>query len=153
MTLSARLAAVVTAIAADIKVLFAAQAADRVASLAYRAADGHLLLTLGSGNTIDAGAVPVPFDDYSGSEYLADQPGTGEVLTFTFSEPVQQVWVEMTSATDTDTARVRIDGADPTAAIGTLIHPGQAQPITGTTTVLKVLAPPDTTLTVWGLRR
>ena len=33
-------------------------------------------------------------DDFGGGEVLADQAGAGAVLTFSFSAPVQLVWVE-----------------------------------------------------------
>lgn len=99
------------------------------------------------------GAINVAFDDYSQTEYLEDQPSAGSVLTFTFSGEVQQVWVELQSASDTATARVRIDGIDPTSTIGTRIQANTPQPITGNTTEVRVLAPSGTTIGVYGYRR
>lgn len=153
MTLSAHLAAVLAVIAGDIKALFVATNAATITSLAFRPEDMHLILTRADGSALDAGVALVPFDDYSGSEYLPDQISTGAILTFTFSAPVQQVWIEMTSSNDADTARVRIDGGDPTGSVGEVIHAGQAQPMTGTTSAVKVLAPAGTTLTVYARRR
>lgn len=99
----------------------------------------------------------MPFDDYSEVEYLSDQASIGGVLTFTFlSGPVQKVWVEIhaTGPDDEATGRVRVDGIDPTATVGTLLHVGQAQPISSPpTTTVKVLAPSGRTVSVYGYRR
>lgn len=128
-----------------------------ITAAAFRAGDGHLLLTLSDGSTIDAGAVPVPFDDYTSVEYLADQVSAGSVLTFSFTGgAVQKVWVEMQAADvdDVDTGRVRVDGGTPTATVGTLLHAGQVQPISSPpTSTVKVLAPAGKVVSVYGYRR
>lgn len=128
-----------------------------VTSANFRVSDGHLLLVLSDTSIIDAGAVPVPFDDYTSVEYLADQVSSGSVLTFSFANgPVQKVWVEIqaSSADDADTGRVRVDGGTPTFTVGTLLHAGQVQPISSPpTSTVKVLAPAGKTVSVYGYRR
>lgn len=120
--------------------------------------DNTLTFTFSDGSTIDStGAINVPFDDYSEVEYLADQTSAGTVLTFSFvNGPVQKVWVEMQAADadDTSTGRVRVDGTDPTATVGTLLHAGQVQPISSPpTSTVKVLAPSGKVVSVYGYRR
>lgn len=112
-----------------------------------------LRLTFTDGSTLEA---PVPFDDYTAVEYLDDQISAGAVLTFTFTQPVQKVWVEMLAANadDVSTARVRVDGVAPDADTGTPLHAGQTQPISApSTTTVKVLAPSGKTITCYGYRR
>lgn len=120
----------------------------------FEAINGVLRLTFTDDSTMEA---TVPFDDYTDVEYLADQVSAGSVLTFTFAEgPVQKIWVEMLAETpdDASTARLRVDGVDPTATVGTLIHAGQVQPISSPpTTTVKVLAPAGKTITCYGYRR
>lgn len=123
-----------------------------VISSHFRTIDGHLIFTLSNGTEIDAGEIVVPPNDFTVSEYLAEQTSAGAVLTFTFSAPMQQVWVEMNGA-DTDEGRARIDGLDPTPTIGTILRDEGAVPITATTSTVKVLAPTGARVNVWGYRR
>ena len=96
-------------------------------------------------------------DDFNGPpEFLADQTSDGSVLAFIFTGGnVQKVWVELQadSVDDTSTGRVRTDGVDPTSTTGILIHAGQTQPITDTTSEVRVLADSGKTVTVYGYRR
>lgn len=95
----------------------------------------------------------MPYDDYSGSEYLAEQTSSGTVLTFSFSSAVHQVWVEQSSSDDTAVARVRADGTDPTASVGVPARDKVPIPMTVTTSEVKVLAPSGAKVNVWGFRR
>lgn len=95
----------------------------------------------------------MPYDDYSGSEYLTEQTSAGTVLTFTFSAAVHQVWVEMASGDSTAVARVRADGVDPTSSVGIPARDKVPVPMTVTTSEVRVLAPTDAVVNVWGYRR
>ncbi len=93
---------------------------------------------------------------YSEPEYLDDQTTDSDGLaTFTFSEAVDKVWVELheVQVDDEATARVRVDGGDPDADTGTLIHAGVPHPITASATTVKVFAEVGKTISCWGYRR
>lgn len=93
------------------------------------------------------------FDDYTSSEFLDDQSGADAVLTFTFSSPVNQVWVDLNSTDIDATGRVRTDGVDPTALIGAPIRDKVPVPLTVTTSSVKVYAPAGSVVRCWGFRR
>lgn len=95
----------------------------------------------------------MPYDDYSGSEYLAEQTSAGAVMTFTFTADVHQVWVEQSSSDSTAVARVRADGSDPTSTVGIPARDKVPVPMTVTTDTVKVLAPEGAVVNVWGYRR
>lgn len=92
-------------------------------------------------------------DDYTAAEYLAEQSGSGGVLTFTFSAQVQQVWVDMAAMVATDVGRVRVDGGNPTVSLGSPLRDQTPLPITANTATVKVLAPAGSTVNCWGYRR
>lgn len=85
---------------------------------------------------------------YKGGEYLADQSGAGGVLTFTFSEEHQLVWVQI----DGGDGRADPFGGTPSASAGIPCVDGTPQPMTVSTDVVKVFAPGSTTVHVWGYR-
>jgi hypothetical protein len=98
--------------------------------------------------------VPVA-DDYPAGEILADQTGPG-VLTFTFSAPVQTVWVYAVHTTDpASTAEVRVDpfGGTPSASLGIPVSLGGGFPIPAVTDEVAVFAPSGVRCTVYGNRR
>lgn len=101
---------------------------------------------------IDEALATMAANDFVESEYLPEQTSSGAVLTFTFSAPVQQVWVEMNGA-DTDEGRVRVDGGNPEATLGTILRDENAVPIVVQTSTVKVLAPTGARVNVWGYRR
>jgi len=92
---------------------------------------------------------------YREPAYLDDQTSGGTVLTFTFSEAVDKVWVELheTMVDDEATARVTVDGTTPDSNTGTLIHAGVPHPMTASVTTVKVLAADTKVVSVWGYRR
>lgn len=91
---------------------------------------------------------------YNDVEYLDDQTSSGSVLTFTFSENVEKIWVEFNLGDPdaTDTATARADGVDPDGDTGTLLHNGQVQPISYITDEIRVLAPSGAVVSVYGYR-
>lgn len=97
----------------------------------------------------DLAPLPV-LDDFPSSEYLEDQLGDGTVKTFTFTQPVQQVWVYMKGNLITDEARVTTNAQTPTASLGIVISDQTPTPITVTTTTVKILAPLGARITVYG---
>lgn len=95
-------------------------------------------------------------DDYQTGEILPDQSGIGGVLTFTFSAPVQNLWVYAVNPLDlTDSGEVRVDpyGGIPSASLGIPVAFGGGFPISATTSSVKVFAPINTRVTVYGNRR
>lgn len=92
-------------------------------------------------------------DDFTTGEILADQAGAGGVLTFTFSSPVQMVWVRDTGATTTNVSRVDPFGGTPNASTGIPVPNGEPTPITVTTSQVKVYAASGSTISVYGYRR
>lgn len=102
-----------------------------------------------------ASAVPTS-DDYQTGEILADQIGAGAVLTFTFSAPVQNIWVYAINPADlTESGEVRVDpfGGTPSGSFGIPVPFGGGFPIAVTGTVIKVFAPADIRVTLYGNRR
>lgn len=88
-------------------------------------------------------------DKYLGGQVLADQAGAGAVLTFTFTTAVDLVWV---LSTGTGTSRADPFGGTPAASLGIPCPADTQQPITVTTSSVKVFAPSGTTVSVWGYR-
>lgn len=88
-------------------------------------------------------------DDYTGGQTLPDQAGSGAVLTFTFTTPVQMVVVEARGGT------VRADpfGGTPSGSLGVVCFDGTPTYVPVTTGAVKVFAPGGTTVSVYGLRR
>lgn len=93
-------------------------------------------------------------DDLFFAEYLEDQQSTGDTLTFTFSQPVNQIWVEFSGLDVADTARFTVGAENtPTASRGTPLSNLTPYPVTLVTDTVKVLAPNGSTVTVYGYRR
>lgn len=106
--------------------------------------------------TIDPPALQQVADDYQTGEILPDQIGVGGVLTFTFSAPVQNIWVyAVNPLAPDDLGEVRVDpfGGTPTASLGIPVALGGITPIPTTATVVRVLAPNGVRVTVYGNRR
>lgn len=91
-------------------------------------------------------------DDYDGGEVLAEQAGAGNVLTFTFSAPVQLVVVEAESP-GMQVARADPFGGEPDATTGIPCRSEVPVYMPITTTEVKVWAPGGTTVNCWGYRR
>jgi hypothetical protein len=87
-------------------------------------------------------------DRFAGGETLADQAGEGAALTFTFASPVDLVWVRC----DGGDGRANPFGGTPTSAAGIFCEDGVPNPITVTTSSVKVYAESGTTVRVWGFR-
>lgn len=87
-------------------------------------------------------------DVYTTGEVLEDQPGANDVLTFTFSAPVDIVWVRC------EGGDVRVDpfGGDPTSTKGIKVEDKVPTPMPVRRTTVKVWAPSGTTVNVWGFR-
>jgi len=92
------------------------------------------------------------YDHYDSGEVLADQSGSGAVLTFTFTTPVDLVFVQAKSAAGTSQARVDPFGGTPSASQGIPAEDGAPQPIPFRTGTVKVFAPTGMTVSVWGYR-
>jgi len=98
----------------------------------------------------DYGMVTRPFDAFSGGETLADQTGTGAVLTFTFSSAVNLVVVEAKGTSQT--ARADPFGGTPTASQGVICDDAVPTFLPVTATIVKVFAPSGMVVGVWGYR-
>lgn len=85
-------------------------------------------------------------DTFNSGETLADQAGAGAVLTFTFTSPMDLVWVRSVGGI----SRADPFGGTPTATQGIYCADGEPQPLTITATVVKVFAPIGATVSVWG---
>lgn len=102
----------------------------------------------------------MPFDDYSAIEYLEDQAGDGSVKTFTFSALVQFIVIEMVSTlSDPDLQEAQEGRATsgtaqaPAAAIGAVLKHEVPVTLLDSTDTVRVLAPANTRVTVYGKRR
>lgn len=108
---------------------------------------------------IDEAIANMPFDDYAQIEYLDEQDGDGTVKTFTFSAPVQFIVVEMISTlTDPDQIELQEGSATsgsalPTPTKGALLKSEIPVTLLDNTDTVKVLAPANTRLRVYGKRR
>jgi hypothetical protein len=81
---------------------------------------------------------------------LEDQIGAGAVLTFTFSRPVDYVWIVGQGAS-TDVARADPFGGTPTATRGIPCFDETPMAVMITTKVVKVFTPSGMTVSVWGM--
>lgn len=101
-----------------------------------------------------AGPDPWPTaDSYSTGEALASQSGAGAVLTFTFSSPMDLIWVMSIDLTDSDQISwMNPFGGTPSNGAGIPCLDRAQQPVTLTTSSVKVWAPTGTTVAVWGYR-
>lgn len=105
--------------------------------------------------TIDPPALQQTADDYQTGEILPDQTGVGGVLIFTFSEPVQNLWVYAIAADPDTQGEVRVDpfGGTPSASLGIPVAFGGITPIPTVATVVRVFAGNGIRVTVYGNRR
>ena len=104
-----------------------------------------------------ASAVSVE-DDFATVEHLADQSGTGAVLTFTAATAGEMVWVDVDpdDPADMDLYRCRatVDGSNPTSSLGWVCRPGPNPiPIPMSGTAVKVWAPAGVTVAVQVMQR
>lgn len=90
-------------------------------------------------------------DDYNAGQCLADQSGSGGVLTFNFSTPVNLV-VVLSNGTDL-IARADPFGGTPAATQGFVCGDDIPVYLPVTTSSVKVFAPAGTTISVAGFRR
>lgn len=91
-------------------------------------------------------------DKYLSGEVLADQAGSGAVLTFTFASPVDLVFVHGKSGSGNLTLRADPFGGTPSASQGIPSDDGSPLPLPVTTDTVRVYAPNGMTVTVWGYR-
>jgi hypothetical protein len=99
--------------------------------------------------TANQGTSPwISNDNFSSFEALADQPGAGGVLTFTFSAAVDLIWVQSNGAT----SRAVIGAQTPSATLGAFCADGTPLPIPIHATTVKVFSPVGATVSVWGER-
>lgn len=99
------------------------------------------------GPVAEANRFPVG-DRFSAGQVLADQAGAGAALTFTFSAPVDLIWVR----SDGGISRADPFGGTPTASLGIQCDDGIPVPITVTATTIKIYAPNSATVKVYGYR-
>jgi hypothetical protein len=91
-------------------------------------------------------------DAYASGEILADQAGVGAVLTFTFAEPVDLIWVTDVGAMTTNISRCDPFGGMPTASAGIPVLNGVPTPIAVTPALdtIKVFAAAGSTISMYG---
>jgi hypothetical protein len=87
-------------------------------------------------------------DRFAGGQVLADQNGAGAALTFMFASEVQLTWVRC----DGGNGRADPFGGTPTATLGIICEDGIPNPLTVSTTSVKVFANIGTSVNVWGYR-
>ncbi len=93
-------------------------------------------------------------DDYQGGQVLADQTGANAVLTFTFSQQVNQVWINADGgASSTAVCRVDPFGGTPTSVLGIPVYNQAATPILVNATTVKIYTPSGQVVSVWGYYR
>ena len=88
------------------------------------------------------------FSKFRSGEVLSDQTGVGGVLTFTFSQEMDLIWVR---TDDGDACRVDPFGGTPTANRGIQCDTGVVTPINFSTTTLKIYAA-NGYVKVWGVK-
>lgn len=94
-------------------------------------------------------ANPLPVADvFTDGEALVDEEGTGGVLIFTFSSPMDLIWVRSIGGA----ARADPFGGNPDAQTGIYCADDEPTPLTIRTTVVKVYAEPSVVVSVWGFR-
>lgn len=89
-------------------------------------------------------------NEFSSGEILAQQNGTGTVLTFTFSANVNLVAVESLGS---GISRINPFGGNPSATLGIPCRPEEKVEIHIITSSVKVFAPVGLAVNVWGFRR
>lgn len=89
-------------------------------------------------------------DDLSNSQYLEDKIGDGGVLTFSFSQTVQQIWVYMKAEDPTEEARVTTNLQNPSSSLGIVLSDQTPTPITVSTDIVRIFAPVGSRISVYG---
>lgn len=102
------------------------------------------------GDVGGAGEQPV-MDVFDFQQDVADQVGAGGVLTFTLPEACEVIWVLSRGAVAR--ARIGSDAAGLSATRGAYCDDGVPTPLTARGTVVKVWAPAEATVSVWGFGR
>lgn len=110
-------------------------------------------ITVGIRN-IGMGRFGTPPTEYTSGSILADQTGAGAVQTFTFSIPVDFIWVTDIGATTTNVSRVDPFGGTPAATTGIPVLNGAPTPINvvPANSTVRVYAPVGSTITMHGFR-
>lgn len=103
---------------------------------------------------IGMGRFGTPPTEYTSGQVLADQTGAAAVQTFTFTIPVDFVWVTDIGATTTNVSRVDPFGGTPAATTGIPVLNGAPTPISvvPASSTVKVYAPSGSTIAMYGLR-
>lgn len=91
-------------------------------------------------------------DDYSGGQILADQTAGASALTFTFSSPVNLIYVQIKTGLGTGSGRVNPLGGVATASSGIPCDDGVPMAIPVTSSSVSVFATTGATVSVWGFR-
>lgn len=105
-------------------------------------------LEQGHGATVSNPSFVSAQDAFSAGEVLLDQAGADGVLTFSFTQPVDLIWVRSVGGV----SRADPFGGTPTASIGVYCADDEPAPLTVSTDALKVYAPSGATVSVWGYR-
>lgn len=87
-------------------------------------------------------------DTFTDGEVLADQSGADDVLIFTFSNPVDLIWVR----SDNGDSRADPFGGIPTGTLGIICEDGVPNPMTIRTDTVRVYSPNGATVNMWGYR-
>lgn len=88
------------------------------------------------------------FDRYVGGQALPDQAGDGSVKLFSFEDPVDLIWVRC----DGGNGRVDPFGGEPSTEVGIFCEDGVPQPLTISTSKIRVFALTGVVIRVWGFR-
>lgn len=96
---------------------------------------------------------PVP-DSYKGGEILAEQAGAGAALTFTFADWVDRVCVHARDSEVTpNICHADPFGGTPTNTLGIVLQRNTTYEFNVRSRTIKVYAPANSTVCVWGYRR
>lgn len=91
-------------------------------------------------------------DIYTGGQTLADQTAAGAALTFSFSDPVQLVYIFFKTTLGTGAGRADPFGGTATASQGIPVDDGVPLAIPVQTSAVSVFATLGATVSVWGFR-
>ncbi len=99
-------------------------------------------------------SAPAVRDDYQAGQVLADQSGANAVLTFTFAQVVNQVWINADGgAASTAVCRADPFGGTPSSVLGIPVYNQAATPLLVNATLVKIYAPSGQVVSVWGYYR
>lgn len=122
------------------------------------------LQTINTGTTLTSGVLAVrnigigrfgtPPSEYMSAEIRPDQAGANAVQTFTFSTPVDFIWVTDVGTTTTNVSRVDPYGGTPSSSAGIAVFNQTPTPIqvVPARASINVYAPTGSTITMYGLR-